>query len=369
MKKILFCTSSISLTQTGAAVFAQLFLEWASVRSIHVDIISPETNSTYKSIPFVKHRKLFTQVPILQTYHRSFIYYKTVKQQIDESTSSDQPYDLVFFNSVVESLHSAKLIHKIPVWAFLHDENFMRDYVEKPSWKRYLYRRLMHRFEGKAVQFLEQVITNSKYMKKSIVDIYSKHPIQVKDGYFRSFDLPGLATVASIGDTINILFIKHDADRGGLALLLNEITKMKTRKISLHLVGVAPSYIEKYKSVLSSIEYQHDTYLNRDELHHAFLKTDIFCVPSFSEALGLANFEALQYSKPVIVLDIPVMRELVEIEPMYFFATAENLGSTIEQVVDDAHERLVKCNSGHKFLNEYLSKTSVFSRWDDIFDL
>ena len=369
MKKILFCTSSISLTQTGAAVFAQLFLEWTASRSIEVDIISPESNSSYVTIPLVKHRRLFTQIPILQTYHRSFIYYKTVEQQINAIDENGASYDVVFFNSVVESLHSAKLIHKIPVWAFLHDENFMRDYVENPSWKRLLSRKLMHRYEGKAVQFLGRVLTNSKYMKNSIVDIYSKHPLKVNYCYFRSFDLPGSASVASIDDTIHILFIKHDADRGGLALLLNEIKKMNTRKISLHLVGVGPSYIEKSNSVLSSIEYQYDTYLNRDELHDAFLKTDIFCVPSFSEALGLANIEALQYSKPVVVLDIPVMRELVEIEPMYFLATVENLGSKIEQVVDNAYERVLKCNSGHKFLNEYLSKESVFSRWDEIFDL
>lgn len=305
----------------------------------------------------------------MQTYYRSFIYYKTVEQQNSEVRENGESYDLIFFNSVVESLHSAKLMHKIPVRAFLHDENFMRDYVENPFWKRLLYRKLMHRYEGKAEQFLGLVLTNSKYMKNSIVDIYSKHSIQVKYGYFRSFDLPGSLSVASIGDTISILFIKHEADRGGLALLLNEINKMKTRKISLPLVGVGPSYIEKYKSVLSSIEYQDDTYLNRDQLHHAFLKTDIFCVPSFSEALGLANIEALQYSKPVVVLDIPVMRELVEIEPMYFLKTAENLGSTLQFVVENTYQRAAKCKSGQKFLDEYLSKESVFSRWDDIFEL
>ncbi len=309
------------------------------------------------------------EIPILQTYYRSFIYYKTVEQQISEVRENGESYDLIFFNSVVESLHSAKLMHKIPVRAFLHDENFMRDYVENPFWKRLLYRKLMHRYEGKAEQFLGLVLTNSKYMKNSIVDIYSKHSIQVKYGYFRSFDLPGSLSVVSIGDTISILFIKHEADRGGLALLLNEINKMKTRKISLPLVGVGPSYIEKYKSVLSSIEYQDDTYLNRDQLHHAFLKTDIFCVPSFSEALGLANIEALQYSKPVVVLDIPVMRELVEIEPMYFLKTAENLGSTLQFVVENTYQRAAKCKSGQKFLDEYLSKESVFSRWDDIFEL
>lgn len=92
-------------------------------------------------------------------------------------------------------------------------------------------------------------------------------------------------------------------------------------------------------------------------------------MPSFSEALGLANIEALQYSKLVVVLDIPVMRELVEIEPMYFLKTAENLGSTLQFVVENTYQRAAKCKSGQKFLDEYLSKESVFSRWDDIFEL
>lgn len=369
MKKILFCTSSLSKTHTGAAIFAQLFLEWARERSIEVVIISSERTADFKIIPFVKHRKVFTKIPLLQSYHRSFIYYKTVKEQISKAKQVGQDFDLIFFNSTIESLHSAKLVHEIPVWAFLHDENFMNDYQKKRLWKRKLYRGLMKRHEGKAVEFLNKVITNSKHMKQSIVDVYGKHPIDVSFSYFRSYDLPGSKVVSQIDDrnTVVILFVKHDAERGGLRALINAIEKLDQVRVLLHLVGVDPIYLLKHREALSRIEHHVDTYLSRDELHKAYSKADIFCVPSYSEALGLANLEALQYGKPVVVMDIQISKELLKIEPMFFLSNPSKLSRTLMEVIESSAERAVKREAGFRFVYEHLSREKVFNKWDRIF--
>lgn len=373
MKKILLCTSSLTYTHTGAAVFAQLLVEWAAKKSIQIDIITPEINSDHKVINLVKHQRMFTKLPVLQSYHRSFIYYKTVKHQIASiKVKKEVMYDLIFFNSAVESLHSAKLIHDIPVWAFLHDENFMNDYLQNPSWKRRLYRSLMKRHEGKAIQFLQKVLTNSRYMKNSISQIYEKHAINVQYCYFRSYDLPGsIENKPEIAEkeTIRILFIKHDAARGGLDLLLNAISNLTHRKIELHIVGVEHSYLKKKEMLLKGISYRHDPYLSREKLHQAYTDADIFCVPSFSEALGLANFEALQYGIPIVVQDIPTMRELVNIQPMFFLSEADKLGETLEYVIGDVEARSEKRKAGQLFLDEQLERDVVFHKLDAIFQM
>jgi len=356
--KILFCSSFVYNSSNGAAIFAQLFLDWCSDRKIAVDIVSSEKADLF--IPLVTQNKLFTKFPILNQYHRSFIYYKTVKELL-----RTHDYDIVFFNSVVESLHTSRLISKTPVHAFLHDENFMNDYKQNASFKRRLYRNFMFRHEKKACQFLDKIWTNSKHMKDSLDSIYGIHPVKSSYFYFRSFDLQKLKVEKKNGT--RILFIKHDYERGGLESLLDAVNSLD-RDITLEVIGPPKNKHQNLKNRLRNKTLEIAEYKDRIGVQQAFQQADIFCVPSYSEALGLGNLEALAMNVPVVASNIPVMNELNKYE-IFCIAQShnpENIRNAILSILDNEAYRNKLIDKGRVFLQEILNKERVYKSMDDI---
>ncbi|MDA9773418.1 glycosyltransferase [Saprospiraceae bacterium] len=303
--KILFCSSFIDHAQTGAAIFAQLFLSWAEDRGISVDIISSE-KSVRAYIPLVRNNRIYSRIPVLQNYHRSYIYYKTVQNQLAKNE-----YDFIFFNSVTESLHTSKLIKDIPVFAFQHDENFMNDYKKNPSLKRKIYRNAMRKHERSASQFLDKILTNSRFMKSQIETIYEIHPLKVGYTYFRPYDLEhGNDKVLEKTTKTQILFVKHDFERGGLQFLAEALRKIPDHQFYVKIIGVSSNAHKAVSTIMAGIQHEIISNRSRDEIIGDYNSCELFCVPSLSEALGLANMEAMFFEKPVVSFDIPVMREL-----------------------------------------------------------
>lgn len=365
-KRILFCSSFIDQVQTGSAIFAQLVIEWAERNDIELDIISSE-KSERRTIPLVKHNRLFAVMPVLQIYHRSYIYYKTV-----QSILKEKDYDYVFFNSVVESLHSAKLIKNTPVRAMLHDENFMCDYKVNPSLKRRLYRKVMHKQEKKACQFLDKILTNSKYMKSQIESIYDMHPLKVNYSYFRSFDFDDMQAVKlkSKEECKTILFVKHDYERGGLVYLAEAIRLINQQELCLKVIGVPSNKHREISRMLSGIKHEIISKRSRDEIYLDYLKCTVFCVPSQSEALGLANLEAMITEKPVVAFDIPVMQELNKADKIMDLAAYQNIKKLAEKIEmnlamgNDTQARILAAKS---FVEEKISKDQFHSNLNGFF--
>lgn len=362
--RILFCSSFIHNSRNGAAIFARLFLDWASHRKIEVDIISPEESTILEHIPFVTNQKGFRKIPILNNYHRSYIYYKTVQQQLKKKS-----YELIFFNSVIESLHSARLIDNIPVHAFLHDENFMNDYKIRPSLKRRIYRKFMRKQEQKACVELTKIWTNSKYMNVAIQTHYNIHPIKIANFYFRSFDLvPSFSEKKPPGLEKTILFIKHDYERGGLLSVIDAINMIDDYEIRLIVVGPAKSSHRFIRSRYDGDMIEIYEYKNRAEIQTLFQTADIFCVPSFSEALGLGNLEAMVFEIPVISSNIPVMQELntrncmLLCDPYNPNSIAQAIRSTFTDVAIIEN----RVNNGKRFVEEEIAKVEVFNSLDNI---
>ena len=359
--KILFCSSFVNTSSNGAAIFAQLFLEWCNERKITVDIISSEMSEP-SFIPLVHQNKFVRKFPILNQYQRSFIYYKTVKEKLREKS-----YDLIFFNSVIESLHTAKLIKKTPVHAFLHDENFMKDYMKNAPFKRKIYRTFLFRQEQKACHFLDKVWTNSKYMKMSLDSIYNIHPVKSEYFYFRSFDLKKEVKKLD-NNSLRILFIKHDYTRGGLIPLIKAINKIDKYPVILDVIGPPESKHPLLQKLMKDHTILISEYKDRKGIQQAFQQADLFCVPSYSEALGLGNLEALSLGIPVIASNIPVMNEL-NIEKIYHMLPSHepsDIKNTIIAIMEDKTLQETKRNNGLKFIESTLSKEKVFQSFDSI---
>lgn len=367
MKRILFCTSHLENYQTGSGAFAQLFVLWAQESGMEIDIITENSQST-KYVNLVKHNTLFTKLPILNIYHRSFIFYKTVQPLIKV-----KKYDFIFFNSVIESLHTARFITDIPVVGFLHDENFMNDYFLNPGFLRKQYRRIIKKHERKAAKHLDLIVTNSKYMKNSIEKYYDIHPIKIKYLYFQTQDLfPSINEKShkiKIDPTgkINILFIKHDFERGGLYDLIDALQEIKQYNFHLTIIGPHSDKHKKIRKLLGDLSFEIIENADRNQVRNSYKKADIFCVPSHSEALGLGNFEAMNFGIPVVTSNLPIMKELNQGREILLIAEKNNLKSAIIQCIEEHEKTNTRIENAHKFVDQELTKEIIFSALDHVF--
>jgi glycosyltransferase involved in cell wall biosynthesis len=90
----------------------------------------------------------------------------------------------------------------------------------------------------------------------------------------------------------------------------------------------------------------------------------VLCLPSFSESFGLVVAEAWSQAVPVIVSDIPVLRELVEDSGggLVAEATAEAFADAVSQLVDDAAEAARRGAAGQAYWREQLTPQAVAER-------
>lgn len=364
---ILFCSSFLDNATTGAGTFATLFLEWARDRGYSVDIISDQKTSDYNTINFVTHNKLFTRIPVIQSYQRSYIYFKTVSQQLKQKS-----YDLIFFNNVIEALHTARFVKEIPVFGFLHDENFMNDYMKNPSLKRKWYRNMMLRYEKLSSKMLDRVLTNSSYMKNLVEASYGLHPLKVRFSHFRTFDWEEeryYSKDISTEKPIRVLFVKHDYHRGGLDFLAQALKKIEKYKFILEIIGPEKSQLLLIREITKGLQIDFTPYKNRDEMLQSYRNADIFCTPSYSEALGLANLEAMQLCVPVVAQNIPIIKELSEKQDIIYWNNEKSLSELIVDVILDKESRNSKVENAWHFVTEKLSRKNVFVAFDELFSI
>ena len=363
MKQILFCSSFIYNSSNGASIFSRVLLQWAENRQVKLDIITSEELNDLTFIPLVKSNHLVKKIPVLEAYQRSYLYFKTIQAQLKSNN-----YDFILFNNVIESLHSSKLITEIPIYAFLHDENFMNDYYPNPGLKRKWYRQTMKKLEQKAARQLNRIFTNSLFMKRQIESIYKIEEKLIDFFYFTSLDLKSKKIgkeLLSEKSVIHILFIKHDYKRGGFSLLNEAIRSIKSPKIILRAIGPE----QGNHNTLTSDQHVVEIYENRSrqEIENDFQWADIFCTPSFSEAMGIGNFEAMKNHVPIVAQNIPVNQEFNRYAEIMFTSDYDDQASLTQAILDCIHndtKRINLINEAAKFHENYLDKDFIFKKLD-----
>jgi glycosyltransferase involved in cell wall biosynthesis len=78
----------------------------------------------------------------------------------------------------------------------------------------------------------------------------------------------------------------------------------------------------------------------RKEVYTVLSKPELFSFPSHNEGFGMANVEAMATGTPVVVNDIPVLREVVGDAGLFVDATdSQQLADAIEELYHDSDRR------------------------------
>ncbi|MCK0132259.1 glycosyltransferase family 4 protein [Flavobacteriaceae bacterium F08102] len=350
MIKVLFSTTSFETIDNGPALFANLLKQHLSDENGYIlkmvtEDIENSTDEVYK-IDLKKNRfnKFFYQ------FFRIYKYYKKAKE-----INKEFNYDLLVYNNAFTGVLST-IFDKKPVIVMVNDDNKLSFKRNKIKFTKAFFKfNMLYLLEKKAAQNADVVIVNSKYMNTLIQRVYhiSSNKVQtlIKGINVGRYSFP---KKGKFENEIQVLFVKADFKRGGLFDLITAISLLPEYSIKLNIIGPPVHTLNEIKEFLKKknvLNYNLHGPLHPDEVLSYFKKCDIFSVPSYKEALGVANMEALASRLSVISTNVGGIPEVLDygkcgwlIEP----GNPQELSRAIKECIENEKMRLEKIENGFK---------------------
>ncbi len=349
--RILFISSFVHKSHNGAAIFAQLFVQWAMENRHHIDVLSTENHPGF--IHVAPSNKRF---PVLHQYDISYKYYSAIKA-LDHAS-----YDIIYFNNVIESYYTALKLDHNNIFAFLHDSQYMNDVYPKQSFKRKFFRYFLRNIERKSIANLAQVHTNSEHMSKQVKLLYDCASHKVSYFYFSSLDLH--PKKKDTDDIFTLLFIKTNYISGGLFTLIDACNQLNF-PYRLIILGPPKKDHDSIKSKVSTNDVIIYDYKSREEIPNLFSRAHVYVNPAFTEPMGIGNFEAMWMEVPVIGNDLEGIAESAENSNailLFKKNDATSLASKIGELKSDPKLRQNLIDNGKQFVLSKLNRAVVFQQ-------
>lgn len=215
-----------------------------------------------------------------------------------------------------------------------------------------------------------------------------------KSGLSRVYDLSNTPVLVEYIPPVNVVTIPpQEADQRVTALGIKEpfLLCFGTIEPRKNLVGLLRAYTllkpeirDRYALVLGGGKGWHDTeilqtleelqksgariyqtgYVSDEDRAALFMKATLYLLPSHYEGFGMQLMEAMSYHTPMLVSDIPVLREVAQDAAKYCDTTPEAIAEHITELVSDAQTQQQLVAAGKKRLTEF-SWTTVAQ---DIFE-
>ena len=315
-KKVIFITTSWGKGGTGPEIYARYL--WEAFRDdpeIEFHLVATGSDSTHPRLHLIKPPE------------GSLALYKAVAEKGLALARSLGPSGILHVNS--SNLHASLLNSPWPVWGQINDyENttvfsqafkIIRTYGVR-RWVALLRRWWLER------QFVnEQALTlcNSQFTQQNILAAYKpKHPERLKVLYkavdTSQFERPTVLPANPhqvVDNRPVVLYVGSDFRRKGLDDLINALPLIKT-PLHLSIAGVTeqqfikefPGLAGDIKNSIHTIQFHGQT--PREITKALFWHAHFFCLPSRSEALGVAILEALAAGLPCVTTSVGGIPEI-----------------------------------------------------------
>lgn len=205
------------------------------------------------------------------------------------------------------------------------------------------------------------------------VDTEIFHPVgseTEKAAMRRKYSLPEGARI--------LLFVGSIIQRKGVDVLINAFIEAERKNKELHLVLVGPrtkqenpSLDEDFIRYLRTILEKNDvsskvTFMGlveeRAQLAEIYRASDLFVFPSRNEGLPNVVLEAMACALPVVVSNLPVLRNVIRDGENGFFVPLEDAGSLIKAIVSIAQNPILAGKIGQA-ARQYVVASHGFEEW------
>ncbi len=352
---IIFCTNAFENITNGPAKFAHLILEINQRYPTHA--IRVVTEDVSHEIPYVY--KVNLSIPLFlkpfSQFLRMFVYYEKLRK-----IQKEYAYDSIVYNNSFTGLW-ASLISPVPTVGMINDEKNIRATLSNFKINRWWLKHfLFKQLEKLSTKSHKGIITNSYFLRDRVIQSY-KLPENKVYRLYKAIDLASIQHQPdrAFQEPIRILFVKADYRVGNLAVLAEALAKLTQYTFTLTVIGPEPQFEAGVRSFFARKSTVSLNYLgpqSQSVVYEHLSTHDIFCVPSNTEALGVANIEALAHGIPVVSTQVGGIPEVLDRGSNGWLVTpndASALAVAIQECIEDTRLRRQKSERGKLFITRF----------------
>ena len=289
--------------------------------------------------------------------------------------------DLIFVNglgteaTIANIFLKKKIIRKIvgdPVWERAYSKAKISESFDEFQVKNYGFSiSLQKKVRSFSIKKSDIVVTPSKHLKNFILNLGFKNKIEIiNNGVF----IPEENTNIFTNDQINITIVSRLVSHKNIEKIIKAISDLNSPLINLNIIGDGPELNQLQKISLESNNKDNIIFhgkLNRDDINHIFLKSDIYIQASNYEGLPHSLLEAMSYGIPVLCTPVGECKEILGNEDRGYIldlpVSKNNIKSKISQIIGEKDIANKKGERGKDFINEKYNLTNSFNLYKNLF--
>ena len=289
--------------------------------------------------------------------------------------------DLIFVNglgtetTIANIFLKKKIIRKIvgdPVWERTYSKAKISESFDEFQVKNYGFSiSLQKKVRSFSIKKSDIVVTPSKHLKNFILNLGFKNKIEIiNNGVF----IPEENTNIFTNDQINITIVSRLVSHKNIKKIIRAISDLNSPLINLNIIGDGPELNQLQKISLESNNKDNIIFhgkLNRDDINHIFLKSDIYIQASNYEGLPHSLLEAMSYGIPVLCTPVGECKKILGNEDRGYMldlpVSKNNIKSKISQIIGEKNIANKKGERGKDFINEKYNLTNSFNLYKNLF--
>ena len=289
--------------------------------------------------------------------------------------------DLIFVNglgtetTIANIFLKKKIIRKIvgdPVWERAYSKAKISESFDEFQVKNYGFSiSLQKKVRSFSIKKSDIVVTPSKHLKNFILNLGFKNKIEIiNNGVF----IPEENTNIFTNDQINITIVSRLVSHKNIEKIIRAISDLNDPLIYLNIIGDGPELNQLQKISLESNNKDNIIFhgkLNRDEINHIFLNSDIYIQASNYEGLPHSLLEAMSYGIPVLCTPVGECKEILGNEDRGYIldlpVSKNNIKSKISEIIGEKNIANKKGERGKDFINEKYNLTNSFNLYKNLF--
>ena len=289
--------------------------------------------------------------------------------------------DLIFVNglgteaTIANIFLKKKIIRKIvgdPVWERAYSKAKISESFDEFQVKNYGFSiSLQKKVRSFSIKKSDIVVTPSQHLKNFILNLGFKNKIEIiNNGVF----IPEENTNIFTNDQINITIVSRLVSHKNIEKIIKAISDLNSPLINLNIIGDGPELNQLQKISLESNNKDNIIFhgkLNRDEINHIFLNSDIYIQASNYEGLPHSLLEAMSYGIPVLCTPVGECKEILGNEDRGYIldlpVSINNIKSKISEIIGEKNIANKKGERGKDFINERYNLTNSFNLYKNLF--
>ena len=289
--------------------------------------------------------------------------------------------DLIFVNglgtetTIANIFLKKKIIRKIvgdPVWERTYSKAKISESFDEFQVKNYGFSiSLQKKVRSFSIKKSDIVVTPSQHLKNFILNLGFKNKIEIiNNGVF----IPEENTNIFTNDQINITIVSRLVSHKNIEKIIKAISDLNSPLINLNIIGDGPELNQLQKISLESNYKDNIIFhgkLNRDDINHIFLKSDIYIQASNYEGLPHSLLEAMSYGIPVLCTPVGECKEILGNEDRGYIldlpVSKNNIKSKISEIIGEKNIANKKGERGKDFINEKYNLTNSFNLYKNLF--